>query len=76
MMGKGGKGMDLAVVFGGAKKPKGEEESAEDASETEEDEGLSPAFEAAITEAFPELAESPDRMLAMKRAIKECVDSY
>ena len=65
-------GADLALVFGSS--PKGEDE---DMAETESDpDEVSPVFEAAAVEAFPDLDGSPERIAAFKRAVMACMDSY
>lgn len=72
-----GKGVDLAIVFGG--KPKGDRDSApargEEDDEKDED-GLPPGFEEAYAEAFPDSPADPEQMKSLKRLIMLCTDSY
>lgn len=79
--------VDLAVVFGGApKKGKpmmggGDEmaSSPENDKPEEDSDEVPPEFEAGISEARlnePGLAEDPERMQALWRAVKACMGSY
>lgn len=60
--------LDLGAVFGGGEDMEAEPMAAEDEGEGE----YPPDFEVAIVEAFPDLAEDPDRIAAMYRAIEAC----
>lgn len=61
----------LAVVFGG--KAKGGSMPPEADAEPEDDGEIAEDFEAYAVEAFPDMEGSPDRMMALKRAIRACV---
>lgn len=67
------KGVDLAVVFGG---PKASAKEAPEEDESGGDDELSPDFEAAASEAFPDMAGDRERLLALKRMVMACMDSY
>jgi hypothetical protein len=70
------KGVDLAIIFGGKGKG-GEKPPMRDSDEhDDEHDELPPGFEAAATEAFPELDGDTERLMALKRAIAACADSY
>lgn len=76
-------GLDLAVIFGGAKgggKPSPGASSKMDSDdmsgEPDEPEGsVPPDFEDHIVTAFPELEGSPDRQMAMWKAVKACMNA-
>ena len=59
--------LDLGAVFGADA-----EAEAPESMEAEDSGEYPPEFEIAIVEAFPELAEDPDRIGAMYRAIEAC----
>jgi hypothetical protein len=60
-----------ALVMGPAK---GARDEDGDIPDDETGEGVPPAFEEAAGRAFPELAESPDRMLALFEAMRAVLD--
>lgn len=70
-----GKGVDLAIIMGGKGKP-GDKPSAKAEPDGESEDELPPGFEEAFSEAFPDAAGDKDRMLAVKRLIHLCADSY
>lgn len=69
------KGVDLAIVFGG----KGDDKEASGKSGGDDgggDEDLPPGFEEAYSEAFPDAPADKEQMMALKRLIHLCSDSY
>jgi len=78
------KPVDLAIIFGG-KPGKGghsppsrgsDEHDDDESTEEDHDDDLPPGFEAAATEAFPDLEGDSERLKALKRAIAACTGSY
>lgn len=68
--------VDLALVLGAPKGKPGAEPESDPMAEEESSDELDPAFESAAVEAFPELAEDPARLAAVKRMIEACKGSY
>jgi hypothetical protein len=60
-----GKAAGLALVFGGPKK----------GASSDDEGGSGGDFEAAAVDAFPELEGKPERIAALKQAIKACVEA-
>jgi len=70
------KGIDLAIIMGGKPKPGAKLGGKEPDGDEGGDDELPPGFEEAASEAFPDLAGDKERMLALKRCIHLCADSY
>lgn len=54
----------------------GSSEGPSDVNDSASDDDMDAEFEQAAIDAFPDMADSPERIKALKQCIQACIDSY